>query len=52
VQSGGCHGGGGDEAFGSFSSVVGGSRGKAKYRASTVLGEFDEETEKEFGITP
>jgi hypothetical protein len=45
-------GGGGGEAFGPLSSVVGGRLGKAKYRASTVLGELEEETEKEFGITP
>jgi hypothetical protein len=46
--SGGTNG----EAAGVDASVTGGSHGKAKYFASTVLGELDEETEKELLITP
>ena len=33
-------------------SVVGGRLGKAKYFASMVLGELDEETEAAYEITP
>jgi len=32
--------------------VTGGRLGKAKDRASTVLGGLEEETEAEFGVTP
>ena len=45
-------GGGGGEASGSLTSVTGGRLGKAKDRASTVLGGLEEETEAEFGVTP
>jgi hypothetical protein len=52
VSGGGGGGGGGGEATGPLSSIVGGRLGKAGYRASTVLGELEEVTEKELGITP
>jgi len=45
-------GGTGNQAEAESSSVTGGSRGKATYRASTVLGGLEEVTEKEFGVTP
>jgi hypothetical protein len=45
-------GGGGGEATAPDASVVGGRFGKAKYFASTVLGELSEETHKEYEITP
>ena len=45
-------GGIGNQAEAESSSVTGGSRGKATYRASTVLGGLEEVTEAEFGVTP
>jgi hypothetical protein len=43
---------GGGDASAPDASVVGGRLGKAKYFASMVLGELDEETEAAYEITP
>jgi hypothetical protein len=45
-------GGGGGEASAPDASVVGGRLGKAKYFASTVLGELEEVTHEPFEVTP
>ncbi len=45
-------GGGGVEASAPDATVVGGRFGKAKYFASTVLGELEEETHAELEVAP
>ena len=45
-------GGGGGEATAADASITGGRLGKAKYFASTVLGELEEVTHAEFEVTP
>jgi hypothetical protein len=45
-------GGGGGEASAPDASITGGRLGKAKYFASTVLGELSEETHEPFEVTP
>jgi hypothetical protein len=52
LQNSTVSGGTDGEASGVDASVTGGSRGKAGYRASVVLGGLGEVTHEEFEVTP